>query len=143
MKQYKWWLPLPKLRLTVRNVEKVICAVLAIAAFANIFLVKIVHEVNDIQIGLSTSSAILCVLLAYRIFDKTKISVWQIYVSLMSASVWYIQIAEITLAEGLSGWTKTRQGFMYLSFAILSTFLYYMQRIVRDTRMEAFIQNDP
>ena len=139
MKQHGWWLPLPKLRLTLRNVEKVMCAVLAVAAFGNIFIVKSTFDVNYLQWALGLLSLFVCYNLVRRVFDKTAVSVFEIYVSLFSTGLWVAQIVEVTTRPDVSNWVKTRGGFIALSLALLSAFLYYMQRIVRETRLEAFI----
>lgn len=139
MKQHGWWLPLPKLRLTLRNVEKVMCAVLSVAAFGNIFIVKSSFEVKHLQWILAVISTFVCIFLVRRVFDKTSVSVFEIYVSLFSAGLWVAQIVEVSTNPALSNWAKTRGGFIALSLALLSAFLYYMQRIVRETRLEAFI----
>ncbi len=139
MREHRWYLPLPKLRLTIRNAEKVLCVVLGLAAFGNIFLAMITFDVRPLQWIISVASAIACGFLLLRAFDKTSVSVFQIYVSLLSTFVWVTQIVEVTTRPEISNWARTRGGFIALSLAMLSAFLYFMQRIVRETRLEAWI----
>ncbi len=143
MKAHRWWIPLPALRLTIRNVEKTLCGILAVAALGNVFVIKSSFEVTYLQWAMFGMSSVTFVVLTHRFFDKTKVSIPEIYASLLSAGIWVAQIVEITTSPFGSNWGKTRGGLITLSLFLLSAFLYFMQRIVRDTRLEVWVVDDP
>jgi hypothetical protein len=136
VKEHRWYLP--SLPLTVVNVTKTVSFILMVAAIANIAIVKVAFEVHFIQIALSITSAIVALGMASYVYRAHKITIFEIYVSLVSAGLWFTQVAEVLTATGIRSYSRFRQTGFYLAFALLSAFLYYVQRIVRESHLEKF-----
>lgn len=141
MKDHRWYLP--SLPLTVVNVTKTVSFILMIAALANILIIKVAFEVEFIQIALSVTSVFVAVGMGVFIYRNHghKVTIFNIYVSLISAGLWFTQVAEILTVTAVGGYSKIRQTGFYLAFALLSAFLYYIQRIVRESRLVSFIDD--
>lgn len=136
MKEHRWYVP--SLPLTVVNVTKTISFVLGLAALANILIIKVAFEVHFLQVMLTVTSVVVAIGMFVFVYRSHKVTIPNIYISLVSVGLWSTQTAEIIMAS-VRGYSKIRQIGFYVAFALLSAFLYSIQRIVRESRLENFI----